>query len=64
MKRTGYLGCSFLLTVALAVPTFARQAAGLNDGAAYTNYFNIPATDLKAKVEAGEKFIAEFKASQ
>jgi len=63
MKRTAYLGCSLLLTAALAVPTFARQAAP-NDGAAYTTYFNIPATDLKAKVEAGEKFIADFKASQ
>ncbi len=66
MKKTAYLGCSFLLLAALAVPTFAgpRAAPAQNDAGAYTAYYNIPQTDPKTKAEAGEKFIKDFPASQ
>ena len=67
MKRTAYLGCALLLTGALAgVPTFAQapQAPTMSDDAAYTDFYNLPQADPKAKAEAGEKFIAIYPKSQ
>ena len=64
MKRTAYLGCSFLLTAALAIPVLARPQAApaQNDGDAYTNFY--VETDPAKKADLGEKFFTTFKSSQ
>ena len=63
MKRTAYLGCSLLMTAALAIPTVAvAQSNSLDEGTAYANFY--AEQDCKAKAALGEGFYSQYKTSQ
>jgi len=62
MRRTAYLGCSLVLTAALAIPLFAQTAAAQDDGTAYANFY--AESNQQKKAELGEKFVTDYKTSQ
>ncbi len=58
MKRSVCAGISLLMTAALALPALAQSEAENN---AYRIFYN--EKDPKKKIEAGEKFLTDFKES-